>query len=89
MVSPVYKMLVVESVKTVHADLGAQANFIHIEIYQSFDPFVYVPEMDQWKLQSEPWTFVLGADGAVAQRFGGPVSPQELKAVLEPLVGQG
>jgi hypothetical protein len=80
---------VVESVKTVYADLGEQANFIHIEIYQSVDPFVYVPEMDEWKLQSEPWTFVLGADGAVVQRFGGPVSPQELEAALGPLVGQG
>jgi hypothetical protein len=79
---------VVESVKAVQAQFGEQANFIHIEIYQSFDPFVYVPEMDEWKLQSEPWTFVLDQDGAVVQRFGGPVSPQELLSVLEPLVAE-
>jgi hypothetical protein len=79
---------VVESVKAAHAGLGEHANFIHIEIYQSFDPFVYVPEMDEWKLQSEPWTFVLDQDGTVVQRFGGPVSPQELQSVLEPLVAE-
>jgi hypothetical protein len=80
---------VVDSVKSVYAGLRDEANFIHIEIYQSFDPFVYVPEMDEWRLQSEPWTFVLDRDGTVVQRFGGPVSPQELESVLGPLVEQG
>jgi hypothetical protein len=42
--------------------------------------------MDQWGLTSEPWTFVLDDEGKVAYRFGGPVSPRELTAALEPLV---
>lgn len=78
---------VVDSVKAVYAGLGDKANFIHIEVYESFDPFVYVKEMDEWHLQSEPWTFVLDRDGVVAARLGGPVSPRELEAALLPLVG--
>ena len=74
--------------KAVYAGLGDKANFIHIEVYQSFDPFVYVEEMDEWHLQSEPWTFVLDRGGVVAARFGGPVSPRELEAALQPLVGE-
>lgn len=77
---------VVDSVKAVYTDLGASANFIHVEIYETFNPLVYGPEMEQWGLPSEPWTFVLDAEGRVTQRFGGPVSPRELSAALEPLV---
>jgi hypothetical protein len=77
---------VIDSVKSVYAQHAEEANFIHIEIYESFDPLVYGPEMDQWGLTSEPWTFVLDDEGKVASRFGGPVSPRELTAALEPLM---
>lgn len=77
---------VISSVKRVYADHADDANFIHVEIYQSFNPLVYGPEMEQWGLTSEPWTFVLDAEGKVAHRLGGPVSPRELSAALEPLV---
>ena len=77
---------VVNSVKTVYHLLKDQVNFIHIEVYKSFNPLVYADEMDQWHLQSEPWTFVIGADGKVTGRFGGPLSPRELQQALQPLV---
>ncbi len=77
---------VVDSVKAVRADHAEQANFVHVEIYESFNPLTYGPEMEQWGLPSEPWTFVLDADGRVTERFGGPVSPRELAAALEPVV---
>jgi hypothetical protein len=79
---------VVDSVKAVRAGYAERVNFIHVEIYQSFDPFVYVPEMDEWGLTSEPWTFVLDADGAVTARLGGPVSPAELRALLAAVAGE-
>lgn len=77
---------VVNSVEQVYQTLGEQANFIHIEVYKSFDPLVYADEMEAWKLTSEPWTFVLDSDGTVAARLAGPVSPRELTAALEPLL---
>jgi hypothetical protein len=77
---------VVDSVKAVREDFADQANFIHVEIYESFNPLTYGPEMEQWGLPSEPWTFVLDEAGAVTHRFGGPVAPRELSAALEQVV---
>lgn len=77
---------VVDSVKSVRAEFGDRANFIHIEVYKSFDPLVYADEMNEWHLTSEPWTFVLDSEGRVRARLGGPVSPQELAAQLQPLI---
>ncbi len=79
---------VVDSVKKVYGEFKDRVNFIHIEVYKSFNPLVYADEMDQWHLTSEPWTFVLDHDGKVAARLGGPVSPRELTAVLQAVLGQ-
>jgi hypothetical protein len=77
---------VVDSIKAVRTGLEEQVNFIHVEIYETFDPLVYGPEMEQWGLPSEPWTFVLDEDGQVTHRFGGPLAPQELSAALQQVV---
>jgi hypothetical protein len=74
---------VVNSVKTVYKDYKDRVNFIHIEVYKTFNPLVYADEMNEWHLQSEPWTFVVDANGKVANRFGGPVSPRELEQALK------
>ena len=76
----------VNSVKAVYRQLKDQVNFIHIEVYKTFNPLVYADEMEQWRLVSEPWTFVLDKNGKVAARLGGPVSPRELTAALTPLL---
>ena len=77
---------VVNSLKAIRTGYEDQVNFIHVEIYESFNPLVYGPELEQWGLPSEPWTFVLDQDGAVTHRFGGPVSPRELSAALDTVV---
>ena len=77
---------VVDSVKAVRGAVGDQANFIHLEVYKTFDPLVYADEMDEWHMPSEPWTFVLDSTGQVAARLGGPVSPRELTEILTPLL---
>jgi hypothetical protein len=77
---------VVDSVEAVYEEFGAQANFIHVEVYKLFDPLTIADEVTEWGLSSEPWTFVLDENGAVVARLGGPVSPQEITAVLEPLL---
>ncbi len=79
---------VVDSEKKVYGEFKDRVNFIHIEVYKSFNPLVYADEMDQWHLTSEPWTFVLDRGGKVAARLGGPVSPRELTAVLQTVLGQ-
>ncbi len=69
---------VVSSVESVYQQVGEAANFLHLEIYKEFEPLVQADEVDEWHLTSEPWTFVLDAEGQVAAVLGGPVSPQEL-----------
>ena len=77
---------VVESVKTVYRQYGDRAIFIHIEVYKTFDPLVLADEMGEWKLETEPWTFVLDREGRVAGKFSGPIGAQELAEALGELL---
>jgi hypothetical protein len=43
------------------------------------------PWTDAWGLRSEPWVFVVGADGTLAAKFEGSLSPDELRAALDSL----
>lgn len=79
---------VLESVEAVYEEFGDQANFIHLEIYKEFNPLVPADEVEEWHLPSEPWTFVIDANGLIHSRLGGPVSPRELTAALQPLLEQ-
>jgi hypothetical protein len=74
---------VVNSVKTTSQRFAGKANFIHIEVYKTFNPLVYADEMAEWNLTSEPWTFVIDSQGTITSRLGGPVSLQELSQSLE------
>ena len=81
---------VVEVVSTVRRDqAGSGIRFIHAEIYQDNDPAKGENRwVKEWKLPSEPWVFVVGADGNVRDRFEGTVSVRELDAsVRRTLVG--
>ena len=77
---------VLDSVEAVGADVGEQANFIHVEVYEDFQELTVVDEMAEWGLTTEPWVFVLDEDGRVVARFNGPLSARELKAALTPLL---
>ncbi len=77
---------VVNSVKAAYETYDDKANFIHIEVYKTFNPLVFADEMEEWRLQGEPWTYIIGGDGKVAAVFGGPVSAGELDNALKPLI---
>jgi hypothetical protein len=74
---------VVNTVKAASQQFQGKANFIHIEVYKTFDPLVYADEMGEWGLTSEPWTFVIDRQGTITARLGGPVSLKELSQSLE------
>lgn len=61
-------------------------NFVHVEIYEDLNgeagQLVPVAAVTEWGLPSEPWLFVVGADGTVTARFEGATSPAELEAAL-------
>lgn len=56
--------------------------FIHVEIYQDNQPPKTNRWVREWKLQTEPWVFLVGRDGKIKERFEGAVSASELEAAV-------
>ena len=75
---------VVSDVRRKHAGEGSR--FIHVEIYKDNDPTKGANRwVGEWKLPSEPWVFLVGADGKIRARFEGSASVRELDAALATL----
>ena len=54
------------------AKYGDKMTFIHQEVYKDNDPNKGLREpLKQFNLKSEPWLFVVGADGKVTERLEG------------------
>jgi len=68
---------------------GSDVRFIHVEVYEDNDPAKgYNEWLQEWKLDTEPWTFLVGRDGKIVDRYEGVVSVNELEqAVREKLGG--
>ena len=62
--------------------------FIHVEVYEGNDPARGFNQwMGEWRLDTEPWTFLVGADGRVVERFEGAVSVRELEEAVAAEIG--
>jgi hypothetical protein len=73
---------VVEDVQRRLADDNVR--FIHVEVYADNDPAKgFNRWVKQWNLPTEPWTFLVGADGRIAARFEGTVSVNELETAVK------
>lgn len=82
---------VVDVVEEVQRRVGDEdVRFIHVEVFEANDPAKGLNRwMQEWNLPTEPWTFLVGADGRIVERFEGTVSVAELEAaVREKLVAQ-
>jgi hypothetical protein len=78
-----------DTVKSVSTAFTGKVNFIHVEVYTNLSDAAHlqlVPSVTEWGLPSEPWVFVVDADGKVADKFEGAVSADDLKATLDALV---
>jgi hypothetical protein len=63
--------------------------FIHVEVYEDNDPAKgFNPWMQEWGLYTEPWTFLVGADGRIVDRFEGAVSVLELEQALDSVLAK-
>lgn len=57
--------------------------FIHVEVYEGNDPAKgFNRWVREWGLETEPWTFAVGRDGKVVERFEGAVSVRELERTV-------
>ncbi len=77
---------VVKELKSVYGD---RANFIHVEVYDNpteiegdLSKARLVQAMIDWGLPTEPWTFVMDAEGKVAAKFEAFVTKDELEQAL-------
>lgn len=61
--------------------------FIHVEIYQDFrtDPSKrrLTAAVQEWRLQSEPWVFLIDARGIIRAAFEGPAATDELRVAID------
>jgi hypothetical protein len=58
---------------------GEGVRFIHVEIYEGNDPAKGANRwVKEWKLPTEPFTFLVGSDGRIKARFEGTFSVREL-----------
>jgi hypothetical protein len=81
----------VEVVKSLEAKYRAKAiDFVHIETYKGGRPDANHTNsrwFDEWKLQSDPWVFVVDRAGLVTAKFEGPTAPDEIEPTLMLLAG--
>jgi hypothetical protein len=80
-------MLVIKQLKD---EFKSQVNFIHVEVYpypfnESFQNQRRVRAMAQWKLQTEPWTFLVDGEGVIQARYEGGITLSELEPALTQL----
>ena len=76
---------VVDVVDTVRKRFeGTGIRFIHVEIYTDNDPAKGTNRwVAEWKLPSEPFTFLVGRNGLVKERFEGTLSVRELTDAVQ------
>ncbi|HEX2274336.1 MAG TPA: hypothetical protein VHG90_10740 [Acidimicrobiales bacterium] len=81
---------VVEELARSYAD---RASFVHVEIWRDFQGHVLNKAAADWLLRNddltEPWVFVIGADGRIAARFDNVVTRADLEPLLQqlPVIG--
>lgn len=76
----------VEVLQALHIQYADRANFIHVEIYKDGRPnqqMELVPPVREWGLTSEPWLFIVGADGRLVDKFEGSITVEESRTALE------
>jgi hypothetical protein len=79
---------VADTMASAHESLGGAIEFIHIEpwdlvVAREEGVLAAAPVMAEWGLVTEPWTFVVGADGRVTRRFEGLVAEDEILNALQ------
>jgi hypothetical protein len=75
---------VVQSLEPKYQDRLA---FIHVEIYENFRPDPskkrFTRTVQEWRLETEPWVFLIDRQGNIAARFEGPTPAGDLAQEIE------
>jgi hypothetical protein len=80
---------VVDIVRTLLPTYGKRVAFIHQEIWQDFADKKVFSTVEEWRLFTEPWIFVVDGQGIIRAKFEGLVTGSELEAALQQVVTLG
>jgi hypothetical protein len=81
---------VIDLTEQVKSERGDDVAFVHQEIYVDNEiDKGQRPSVATYGLPTEPWAFVIGADGRVVARFEGAFSAEELNAAIDTAVRRG
>ena len=74
---------VVDIVRQLFATYGRRVAFTHQEIWENFAEKKMFPTVEEWRLDTEPWIFVVDEQGIIRAKFEGLVTVTELEAALQ------
>jgi len=84
---------VVDEVGALQERYGDRANFVHLEVWRDFNKRQVNKAAADWVYRkpdlTEPWVFLVGADGTIIDRWANVVDPRELAQELEQLPARG
>lgn len=64
-----------------------KVNFIHIEVFKNFETFELADAMREWNLESEPWLFMIDANGKIVHKYEGGITAKEIVPEFMRLIG--
>ncbi|HSS05352.1 MAG TPA: hypothetical protein VLK89_09255 [Solirubrobacterales bacterium] len=80
---------VVDVAEQVKEETGADAAFIHMEIYNDNDPSKGVrPQVRAFHLPSEPWLFAINRQGVIREVIEGAFGVDRMNKVVEEVAGE-
>jgi hypothetical protein len=77
---------VVDIVRSLLPAYGKRVAFTHQEIWQDFADKKVFPTVEEWRLFTEPWIFVVDGQGIIRAKFEGLVTARELETTLQQML---
>jgi len=80
---------VVDIVRSLLPTYGKRVAFVHQEIWQDFAEKKMFPTVEEWRLDTEPWVFLVDGRGVIRAKFEGLVTAREIEGALQQILTQG
>jgi hypothetical protein len=77
---------VVDMVRTLIPAYGDRVVFTHQEIWRDAGAGAFFPTVAEWGLQTEPWIFVVDAQGIIRAKFEGLTTAREIETALQQIL---
>lgn len=80
----------VHVIQSLEPAYGSRLAFIHVEIWTNYKPDpakkTEAPTVLEWRLQTEPWVFLIDQNGIIRARFEGPAGADEIKSAIDAML---